>query len=242
MKKIITILALLFCLESQGQIFNKKQERYDDWPFTLEFIKVGQSIDSVLNWMKGMKTTQEKKALVYTKRSQTINPKTREVQTHIVMGTEKLWTITSRNENHAMRHNMYEYHFDPNTWICVRMEVTPDNNSITEKFLLSNSFTKTDTSFLSSDTRVNIVVKAGKIIIYSNPKIELIPSKMNERRIDSLSKAKNILTKPSIQQQQQPIIEQTQPDTRKYYTGAKGGCYYYSNSGKKVYVDKSYCK
>lgn len=28
---------------------------------------------------------------------------------------------------------------------------------------------------------------------------------------------------------------------RKYYTGPKGGCYYYSSSGKKVYVDRSYC-
>ena len=28
---------------------------------------------------------------------------------------------------------------------------------------------------------------------------------------------------------------------RKYYRGPRGGCYYYSASGKKVYVDHSYC-
>jgi hypothetical protein len=28
---------------------------------------------------------------------------------------------------------------------------------------------------------------------------------------------------------------------RTYYRGPKGGCYYFSSSGKKVYVDKSHC-
>jgi hypothetical protein len=28
---------------------------------------------------------------------------------------------------------------------------------------------------------------------------------------------------------------------RTYYTGSKGGCYYLTAAGKKVYVDKSYC-
>lgn len=28
---------------------------------------------------------------------------------------------------------------------------------------------------------------------------------------------------------------------RRYYTGSRGGCYYLSASGKKVYVDRSYC-
>ena len=28
---------------------------------------------------------------------------------------------------------------------------------------------------------------------------------------------------------------------REYYTGPRGGCYYYSGSGKKVYVDRSLC-
>jgi hypothetical protein len=29
---------------------------------------------------------------------------------------------------------------------------------------------------------------------------------------------------------------------RKYHTGARGGCYYISTSGRKVYVDKKYCR
>ncbi len=34
----------------------------------------------------------------------------------------------------------------------------------------------------------------------------------------------------------------TKVDERVYYTGSRGGCYYYSASGKKVYVDHSCCK
>lgn len=34
----------------------------------------------------------------------------------------------------------------------------------------------------------------------------------------------------------------TKADERVYYTGSRGGCYYYSGSGKKVYVDHSYCR
>jgi hypothetical protein len=30
-------------------------------------------------------------------------------------------------------------------------------------------------------------------------------------------------------------------DTRKYYKGPKGGCYYLNSSGKKTYVDHSFC-
>lgn len=70
-------------------------------------------------------------------------------------------------------------------------------------------------------------------------KVEIQQELEREARIDSLSKVKTPIKLP-IQKQQ--TIEQTQPETRKYYTGAKGGCYYYSNSGKKVYVDRSYCK
>ena len=33
-----------------------------------------------------------------------------------------------------------------------------------------------------------------------------------------------------------PIVSKT------YYTGKRGGCYYINASGKKVYVDKRYCK
>jgi len=32
------------------------------------------------------------------------------------------------------------------------------------------------------------------------------------------------------------------PVTRVYYTGPRGGCYYKTKDGRKVYVDKSFCK
>lgn len=34
---------------------------------------------------------------------------------------------------------------------------------------------------------------------------------------------------------------QTTSGYRTYYRGPRGGCYYYSSSGKKVYVDRSLC-
>lgn len=37
-----------------------------------------------------------------------------------------------------------------------------------------------------------------------------------------------------------PFLVQAQ-DSRKYYTGPKGGCYYINKNGNKTYVDRSFC-
>lgn len=59
--------------------------------------------------------------------------------------------------------------------------------------------------------------------------------------------AKNPATKPASTQQNSLYNSNSERRTttksysRTYYTGPRGGCYYLSGSGKKVYVDRSLC-
>lgn len=39
-----------------------------------------------------------------------------------------------------------------------------------------------------------------------------------------------------------PSIAARQTYSRRYYTGPRGGCYYLTGSGRKQYVDRSYCR
>lgn len=70
-------------------------------------------------------------------------------------------------------------------------------------------------------------------LIESNPDIELLKS--------------NSESKGGINIYGMPIkssnsgYKQSKSSTKTYHSGPRGGCYYYSN-GKKVYVDRSYCK
>lgn len=52
----------------------------------------------------------------------------------------------------------------------------------------------------------------------------------------------DILPYQSLHPIRKAQTEVTNVMTRTYYRGSKGGCYYLSSSGEKVYVDRSFCK
>jgi hypothetical protein len=61
-------------------------------------------------------------------------------------------------------------------------------------------------------------------------------AKMAQKR-DSINRA----TFKEYQRIRQGTNKKATASDRTYFRGPKGGCYYYSKSGKKVYVDRSIC-
>lgn len=91
--------------------------------------------------------------------------------------------------------------------------------------------------------------------------IDPLKTTVPEDKVDSVLKANGIPV-DSLDQPQKPVTKKKRkrsPSTqssyiesskgisgsknygRVYHTGPRGGCYYYSSSGRKVYVDRSYC-
>jgi len=79
-------------------------------------------------------------------------------------------------------------------------------------------------------------------IIRKNDSIEFAMEKQKKKvRQDSIEKA----NRQSVLEQKPFEVTSkitTVDYSRKYYSGGKGGCFYYSSNGKKVYVDRSNCK
>lgn len=103
------------------------------------------------------------------------------------------------------------------------------------------------TSFYISfwKTKLNFDDAKGKEIVINyfwEDRIALtIDSKKHIATIEIQKTHTPQVQKKNTSQVQQQRAEPTTSDERKYITGARGGCYYLSNSGKKIYVDRSYC-
>lgn len=73
-------------------------------------------------------------------------------------------------------------------------------------------------------------------VLHSSPELDAMVARL----------AKHPATKPASTQQNSLYNSNqrrttTKSYSRTYYTGPRGGCYYLSSSGKKVYVDRSLC-
>lgn len=67
---------------------------------------------------------------------------------------------------------------------------------------------------------------------FCNRKSEGVPVKVTDVQTDSSSRSMPLLSGEK---------QRTQTTQRTYYRGPRGGCYYISKSGNKVYVDRSVC-
>jgi len=85
--------------------------------------------------------------------------------------------------------------------------------------------TKTDTTYIKEQPADTLKTAEQKDTINKNPTA-------------TESEPKQVEAAPA----KAPTTNYSNSSGRQYHTGKKGGCYYYSNSGKKVYVDHSYCR